>query len=123
MHHGIALSWFKSLAESTRLCFCRITQMGLLRLLTTESIMETEVLTQMQAWGVYDRWLGDERMVFMDEPATLEQMFRAASHARRPATKEWTDAYLAAFAESAGFRLVTFDRGLHQRAHDGILLT
>ena len=61
--------------------------------------------------------------MFMDEPATLEQMFRAASHARRPATKEWTDAYLAAFAEFAGFRLVTFDRGLHQRAHDGILLT
>jgi uncharacterized protein len=121
-HHQIARNWFESLSDSSRLCFCRISQLGLLRLLTTESVMKTEILTQSDAWRVYDQWLDDERIVFTDEPATLEPLFRAASHGGRPATKEWTDAYLAAFAESAGFQLVTFDRGLHHRVLDGILL-
>jgi predicted nucleic acid-binding protein len=26
----------------------------------------------------------------------------------------WTDAYLAAFAVEAGFRLISFDRGMHR---------
>jgi uncharacterized protein len=122
VHHRIAYAWFESLSEGARLCFCRITQIGLLRLLTTEAVMKAEVLTHRQAWQIYDRWLEDGRVAFVDEPATLEPIFRSESWSPHPAPKNWSDSYLIAFARSAGFELVTFDKGLYQRAGEGILL-
>src|SRR5579863_1951401 len=112
VHHSVARDWFESLApdDDARLCFCRITQLSLLRLLTTEAVMgEDEVLTQPAAWTVYDRWFEDPRTMFLDEPANLERKFRMLSRQPRPAAKEWADAYLAAFADEADLRIVTLD--------------
>lgn len=123
IHHKLASSWFYSLLDSTRLCFSRLTQIGLLRLLTTEQVMTAEdVLTQREAWQVYDRWLEDDRIVFMDEPLAFEAAFRAASQLPRSAPKDWADSYLIAFAQLAGFQLVTFDKALSKKATDVILL-
>ncbi len=123
IHHRVASAWFDSLLDSSRLCFCRMTQIGLLRLLTTEQIMNPqEVLTQRQAWLVYDQLLEDDRIVFIDEPADLEIAFRSASQLRRAAPKDWADSYLIAFARSAGFRLVTFDKAISRKANDVVLL-
>lgn len=46
-----------------RVCvFCRITQLIFLRLITTEAVMgKDEVLSQRQAWNVYDQWFEDSR--------------------------------------------------------------
>ena len=55
VHHDIAPEWFESLddRDDARLCFCRITQLSLLRLITTEAVMRKhEVLSQRQAWDV-----------------------------------------------------------------------
>jgi predicted nucleic acid-binding protein len=43
-----------------------------------------------------------------------ESLFRQAlaPHSRQPATKAIADCYLVGFAEAAGARIVTFDRGL-----------
>lgn len=124
IHHGVAAAWIDSLLNSTRLCFCRMTQVGFLRLLTTEQVMTSEdVLTQHQAWQVYDRFLEDDRIVFIDEPSAIETAFRAATQLRRAAPKDWADAYLIAFAQSVGFRLVTFDKAISRKANDAILLT
>jgi predicted nucleic acid-binding protein len=64
-HHDIARAWFESLdpKDEARLCFCRITQLSFLRLITTETVMgKDEVLSQRQAWDVYDRWFEDSRI-------------------------------------------------------------
>ncbi len=82
VHHVVAARWFGGLGSDSRLCFCRITQLSLLRLLTTEAVMGTEVMSQAEAWRVYDRWLEDTRVVFLDEPAGLEQTLRAHSGAK-----------------------------------------
>lgn len=68
VHHSVAGDWFSSLETDVRFCFCRFTRLGLLRLLTAEPVMGDEVLTQAGAWTVYDRWLQDERVSFIDEP-------------------------------------------------------
>jgi hypothetical protein len=122
VHHRVASIWLDALPDSARAYFCRITQIGLLRLLTTEAVMKSEVLTQSQAWQVYDRWLDDGRIAFLDEPSNLELIFRSESGSRRHAAKEWADSYLIAFAQAAGFQFVTFDRALHQKAGGAILL-
>ena len=123
IHHVSARNWFASAGPSTRLFFCRFTQLGLLRLLTAEAVMgPDEVMTQQEAWAAYDRWLQDERVGFLDEPAGLEIPFRALTRSHRAAPKEWADSYLAAFAEAAQLTLVTFDSGFQNKAKALILL-
>jgi predicted nucleic acid-binding protein len=41
---------------------------------------------------------------------------------RQPATKDWADSYLAAFAAVGQLTLVTFDRGLRAKVKAAILL-
>jgi len=122
VHHTVAARWFGSLDEDARLCFCRITQVSLLRLLTTEAVMGREVMGQPEAWRIYDRWLDDPRIAFLDEPIGLEQVFRDYSRRRTPAPKEWADSYLLAFAAVSGLRLVTFDQAFLGRAKNALLL-
>lgn len=120
-HHLAASDWYNDRGEATRLVFCRHTQLGLLRLLTVEAVMQEDVLTQPEAWAVYDRWSRDSRVSFAEEPAGLERHFRARSRARQASPQAWADAYLAAFAEGHGLALVTFDRGFKGRV-PGVLL-
>jgi len=84
--------------------------------------MGLEVMTHPEAWQVYDRWLDDPRVVFLDEPTGLEQAFRSHSRRRSPAPKEWADSYLLAFAAVSGLRLVTFDKAFRGKARSVLLL-
>jgi len=61
-----------------QLYFCRFTKLGLLRLLTTASIMGEDVRTTRQAWKVYDRWLEDSRTGIRHEPFDFDDVFRIA---------------------------------------------
>jgi toxin-antitoxin system PIN domain toxin len=121
-HHSNAAEWFAALPSDAGFAFCRFTQLGLLRLLTAEAVMGDEVRTQPQAWAVYDRWLSDPRVEFVDEPAGLETRFRVLTRLRQPATKDWADSYLGAFATVGQLTLVTFDRALRSKAKSAILL-
>ena len=48
--------------------FCRITQMGLLRLLTNRNAMGVDVIDQARAWAVYQMLAADWRVRYFDEP-------------------------------------------------------
>lgn len=122
-HHDVANDWHDSLDDDVRLCFCRHTQLGLLRLLTSEAVMADAALTQPEAWAVYDGWLRDDRVALVDEPVGLERRFRALSRLRRAAPKAWADAYLAAFAETSQMTLVTFDRAFRGKLRSLMLLS
>jgi len=122
-HHSVAKAWFDVLDMEARVCFCRFTQLSLLRLLTTEAVMGSdEVMSQSQAWGAYDRWLKDSRIVFLEEPPDIDSIFRSFSdqNFRRP--KIWSDSYLAAFAAASHLSFVTFDRGFQGRIKDLLIL-
>jgi len=122
VHHAVARDWFDSVDPDSRLFFCRFTQLGLLRLLSAEVLMGDEVMNQSEAWGAYDRWLEDERVDFMEEPAGLESLFRTMTRLRQPAPKDWADSYLAALARASQLTLVTLDRALRKKAKPVILL-
>lgn len=121
-HHGTAWEWYRGLGETTDLVFCRFTQMGFLRLMTTESVVGAEVLNQRQAWAAYDRWIVGSDCLFEEEPFGLEVEFRAFADRTRPSPKEWADSYLAAFAAARSMELVTFDKSLSTRARQAVLL-
>ena len=113
IHNAEAVRWWDSLGDG-RVFFCRLTQLGLLRTLTTRQVMGNEVVGQSTAWAVYHRWRQDDRVGFCPEPDTpeLEKLFHRFSKGTYSSPKLWTDAYLVAFASVAGLTLVTFDRAL-----------
>ena len=121
IHCGICSAWLDTI-DSEAIVFCRITQMGLLRLLTNPVVMGTDVVTSRDAWRAYRTILADERIGFAPEPFTLETGWKKLTMLDRPASKIWTDAYLAAFAQSAAMRLVTLDRGLLRLAPQSLCL-
>jgi uncharacterized protein len=123
VHHQTASEWFRGLPPDSRLCFCRFTQIGMLRLLTTEAVMADEVMSQKEAWNAHDRWMADERILFLEEPSTLEESFRAFSSESHPRPKDWAHTYIAAFAAVCGLKVVTFDRGFRRRLSEMVLLS
>ena len=123
VHYPIAKSWFEG-TEADQSALCRVTQSGLLRLLTNSRVMGADVLTAPKAWAINDDLCRDFRVVFAPEPPGLEMAWREATKHLHAGPNFWTDAYLAAFAEAGEYTIVTFDRGfLRHRAVDVRLLT
>lgn len=122
VHHDVANDWHASLDPDVRFHFCRFTQLGFLRLLTAEAVMGDEVLNQPEAWAVYDRWLEDDRVAFLEEPPGVERRFRALTRLKSASPKVWADAYLVAFAETSQLTIVTFDRAFRGKTKPLILL-
>jgi uncharacterized protein len=109
-HARQAQNWAER-ASGDWLVMNRITQMGLLRLLTNPSVMGSDALTGAQAWLVADELLEHENIRLVKEPDGLERNWRDLTPHGRISPNFWTGAYLAAFARTTGFTLVTFDRG------------
>jgi toxin-antitoxin system PIN domain toxin len=121
-HSSAAASWYESLDPLPRFVFCRQTQLGLFRMLSNSAVMGGKPLGQSSCWQIYDQWIDSGQAVFLDEPRDLERSLRAEARTQLVATKLWMDSYLAAFAESGGLTLVTFDRALAGRTPNSVLL-
>ncbi|MEU6642443.1 TA system VapC family ribonuclease toxin [Saccharomonospora sp. NPDC046836] len=111
--HPQVAAWFSEQSDELRLC--RVTQMGLLRLLSNAAVMGEDVLARADAWKVIDQLRTDERVQWAGEPAQVEPAWRALSARDDNSHKLWTDDYLAAFAQAAGLTLVTLDTGFSRR--------
>jgi toxin-antitoxin system PIN domain toxin len=112
-HHPIAAEWFGQ--EEDDLVFCRVTQMGLLRLLSNPAIMGDDAIDRSQAWRTYDQLWADERVLWAEEPSELDAVWRAISARDDRSHKLWTDDYLAAFAQAGDAMLVTLNRNVPAR--------
>ena len=121
--HSIPCSRWLDTIHAEGVFYCRITQMGLLRLLTNSHVMGGDVLASRDAWRVYRGILADERIGFAPEPFALEEQWRKLTSQDRPMPKLWTDAYLAAFARSAAMQFVTLDRAVLAMAPEALLLS
>ena len=107
-HHQRARHyWYEEAGD--QLAFCRVTALGFLRLSTNAAAMGGQPLTVPQAWQAYRtfRQLPEVRLV--DEPGSCEVWLERWALGNRPASRQWTDAYLAAVARAGEFRLVSFD--------------
>jgi uncharacterized protein len=113
VHAALARRWWN--AEDGSIAFCRLTQLGFLRLMTTAAAMDGKPLSIAEAWKVYDRLYDDDRVTFVAEPPDVEERFREKAASRTASPKVWADAWLLAFAQEAGGVLVTFDLALGPR--------
>jgi len=105
----------ESLATGERivpLYFCRATMLGLIRLLCQPKVMGDAVQTLPGAHALY-RQLRDTAGVGFQHDLESADILLASwlGTAGKPLpSRLWTDAWLAALAESSGLRLVSFDR-------------
>jgi len=121
VHRGAARKWWDS-ELSAAIAFSRLTQVSVLRLLTTAAAMNGKPLTMSAAWHAYDRLFDDDRVTLLPEPDSLEAAFRKLSRSRLASPKVWADAYLVAFAAENNGTLVTFDHALAKREANCLLL-
>jgi uncharacterized protein len=119
-HRSIAKHWWKNHHGS--IAFCRLSQLGLLRLLTTAAFMGGKPLNNLQAFDVYDRFFEDSRVTYLSEMPEVDSHFRRNSASASASPKLWADAWLLAFAQAAGGTLVTFDQALASRSSQCLLL-
>lgn len=116
-HHAPAARYLGDIDEVGSIWFCRSTQQSLLRLLTSERIMNAYAdrpLTNEEAISVCDWLLADGRISIADEPLGLDARWRQLASRPTASPKLWMDAYLAAFAIENDWTLATFDRAFRQ---------
>jgi toxin-antitoxin system PIN domain toxin len=116
-HHASTMNWLEEQRMPKGIFLCRITQQGVLRLLTTAVVMEgygIPPLSNREAWDVMESLMADDRIAFSNEPAGLDKAWRAFALRETHSPKLWMDAYLAAFAMQSRYELVTTDKAFTQ---------
>jgi toxin-antitoxin system PIN domain toxin len=113
VHSAVARRWWNS--HEGGMAFCRISQLGLLRLLTTAAVMGNKPLSLDRSWRIYDELLADDRVVFVYEWPETDAVFRATAAGHVASPKVWADAWMLAMASASGGVLVTFDKALCPR--------
>jgi toxin-antitoxin system PIN domain toxin len=118
VHHKAARRWLETVTEPATILFCRATQQTLLRLLTNAAVLApygNPPLTNAQAWKAFEAFSADDRVALrIDEPARVQHEWKRLAARNTASPKLWMDAYLAAFAITAGLRLVTTDTAFQQ---------
>lgn len=114
LHGKDAWRWLKLVPNEDRLVMTRFAQIGILRLLTSPSVMGDQILTLRKAWDAYDRLIRDPRVEFYPEPRCIEVVFRRITEmfGTQSASKAVGDCWLLAHAVELTATMVTFDRGL-----------
>ncbi|MBS1568333.1 MAG: type II toxin-antitoxin system VapC family toxin [Bacteroidetes bacterium] len=115
-HHQAAMSWFQMGGTGT-IMFCRSTQQGFLRLLTTGAVTAPYGLapySNRKAITMINGIMEDPRIDFAEEPKQLWPQWMRSADTKHAAPKLWMDAYLAAFALAGGYQLVSLDKAFKQ---------
>ncbi len=92
------------------LWFCRVTMLGLVRLLCQPKAVGPGALDTPAAWTLYAQYRALPHIGLLPEPEGCDDALRALVGAGSLPPRLLTDAYLAALSMSAGLRLVTFDQ-------------
>ena len=109
-HHGAARRYWEKTA-APRIVFCRLTMLGLLRLSTNKTVMGGTPYSTAQAWQAYQAVIGLPEVTLVPEPPGIEAAMRRFTTEPQFRPADWTDAYLASFAQLADLRMVSFDKG------------
>lgn len=89
-HHDAASLWWRTtvIPDRHRVAFCRLTQLGLLRLLCSERVMGPSRMNHAQAWEAVRAVVAQEHVSVQDEPAGVERPLAGfvCDAAHRPAS-------------------------------------
>ncbi len=99
--------WEQEAAEE--IAFCRVTMLGLLRLLTNSRVMHGAPFIPAEAWDAYHAFAVLPEVCFVEDSVATEKRFELLSRVPGFPAHRWTDAWIAALALTVGARVVSFD--------------
>ena len=120
-HHSAAVQYWEGSAAS-RIFFCRTTLLGVLRVSTNKAVMGGAPYTVEQVWQAVQGVIDLPEVSFQAEPEGVDAVMKQFTSQPKFRPDDWTDAYLAALAQRASLRVVTFDRGFGQYAGLNLLM-
>ncbi len=109
-HRAAAVQWFDRTAIA-EVALCRLTRLGILRLLCTPAVMGPDVLPPKGAIEALQVLENDERIICVSEPLGLDRELAECVPGCVSSPNLWSDAYLSALAIVLQIELVSFDRG------------
>lgn len=110
-HHPVAWQWWQK-REDESVVLSLPVRLGILRLLSNKAAMEGSPISPAEALAAWDSFSMDPRTFYLPEPGhTQDLYFRRFISGCSASPNLWTDAWLAALAESQGIRLTSFDSG------------
>jgi uncharacterized protein len=112
-HHGSARRYWEAVQSASRsdrsLWFCRVTMLGMVRLLCQPKVVGSGALNLSSAFALYERFRSVAGVELLSDPPGCDSTLAKFLATQALPTRLWTDAYLAALAQSSGARLVSFD--------------
>jgi toxin-antitoxin system PIN domain toxin len=112
-HHAQALTYWEQQASS-RVLFCTVTALGLVRLLSQPKLMGAAVLGSAEASALLQEFRREPGVAMAAPEHDGWDLFHAMLTTLELPARHHTDAYLAALAISNGWRLVSFDRAFER---------
>ncbi len=88
--------------------------MAFLRLLTNPRVMGADLLVPGEDISAYQNLCADDRIRFAQELNNTESLWLSLMSVAAANGSVWTDAWLAAFALSHHYKLVSFDAGMRR---------
>lgn len=112
VHHDAAVSYWQRTAGAAGPLryFCRVSSLGLVRLLMNPRVMSSKQLGMKEAWSLYRRFAELPGVRMLDEPSSAVDRELGAMASSSIPSRHFTDAYFAALAARARLRIVSFDR-------------
>lgn len=107
-HHGRAAGYWAD-ESSPEIAFCRVTMLGLLRLLTHPTVMGGNPFSVAEAWSAYEAFAALPEICHIEESLAADAEFSRWTNSPGFPADRWTDAWIAAIAHSANARVVSFD--------------
>jgi toxin-antitoxin system PIN domain toxin len=118
--HDVARQWWEARVDGS-VGLSLIARLAVLRLLTNRVAMNEAPITPTEALKAWQQLADDPRCFRVDvEPTSHEASFATLVRGRQATPNLWSDAWLAALAQSLDHELTTFDRGF--RSFKGLKL-
>ena len=108
VHHKRADDYYRSESNRT-IAFCAQTAIGLVRILSNPHAIGGKPLSVSDAWTMYLSWRRQREVSYLHEPRGHEIVLARYVANNLVNRRTWSDGQLAAVAQSAMVRLVTFD--------------
>lgn len=110
-HHPAAWAWWEKQPEDG-VAWALPVKLGILRLLSNARTMQGEPLEPEKALDAWEKFANDPRTREAEFPSIAhESVLRRLVSGRKTTPNLWTDAWLAALAESLTIGLTSFDAG------------
>ncbi len=98
----------------------RVVQISFLRLLSSESVLKEDTVTNQRAIEVWEKLLLDTRFQYLPDKNYTLQKWPFLGNKQKKDPKLWMDGYLAGLAIENSLVLVSLDKGFKKMKQDGL---